>query len=188
MVKPRQRGSGGATTTNHSTTTNHLGGESGSHDTRRTRGRDGSPCASQRLFQTAHGEMYTNVQTHGRKADTIVPALTTSAGSDRYVVDHRPSHRRDRDRHRLTIASSGRREPSEPRLDERAVARRVPRFPENIDDGKAPAGGRNRDRRAERHRPRAARRRRRQFAGATTCGHQTRRRLRLQNADDSWRT
>jgi len=54
--------------------------------------------------------------------------------ADTYVVDPRPRHCGSRARDRLQIASTWRREPRTPRMDERAVARPVPRVSEDVED------------------------------------------------------
>ena len=85
--------------------------------------------------------MYTNAQTRIRKTGTIIERSNCLLLANTYVVDHRPLHCGNRARNRLPIASTRRREPRTPRMDERAVARRVPRVPEDVDsdDGGSPA-------------------------------------------------
>jgi len=62
-------------------------------------------------------------QAHRRLAER----MTRCSG----VVDRRPPHRGNRAHARFQTASTGQREPCAPRLDERAVARRVPRSAED---------------------------------------------------------
>jgi len=76
--------------------------------------------------------MSTTEQTDTRTTGTIIVTRRRLLLADTYVVNHRPLHRGNRARHQLQIASTWRREPRTPRMDERAVARRVPRVPEDV--------------------------------------------------------
>src|SRR5687767_10576587 len=83
--------------------------------------------------------MSTTEQTDTRTTGTIIVTRRRLLLADTYVVNHRPLHRGNRARHQLPIAGTWRREPRTPRMDERAVARRVPRVPEDVDDGCTPS-------------------------------------------------
>ena len=96
---------------------------------------------AQRVFQTAHGDdVYKRTDTHSQDWHDD-RALERLLLANTYVADHRPLHRGSRARDRLQIASTWRREPRTPRMDERAVARRVPRVPEDVDDDRTASPG-----------------------------------------------